>query len=136
MPLKTFVCLHPMPPPELEEEEPEIVEEEGIFDPEAGTASDNPFDDAVGIEKEEIMEVVLSYEDMTVKDLKGILRQRKLPIKGTKGDLIARLETSDTAAADASSVSDEEAPEESAASDKGVSEYGKQPVIEDSAEET
>ena len=136
MPLKTFVCLHPMPPPELEEEEPEIVEEEGIFDPEAGKASDNPFDDAVGIEKEEIMEVVLSYEDMTVKDLKGILRQRKLPIKGKKGDLIARLETSDTEAADASSVSDEEAPEESAASDKGVSEYGKQPVIEDSAEET
>ena len=82
------------------------------------------------------MEVVLSYEDMTVKDLKGILRQRKLPIKGKKGDLIARLETSDTEAADASSVSDEEAPEESAASDKGVSEYGEQPVIEDSAEET
>ena len=78
--------------------------------------------------------MIHDYESMTVQDLKGILRQRGLPLKGNKADLIARLEASDSEAASAAS-DDEEVPAEAAISDKEVSEYEGEPADTDSVTE-
>ena len=108
-----------------------MSKEEVIFDPEAGKASDNPFDTTIQYEVEETITVIHDYESMTVQDLKGILRQRELPLKGKKADLIARLEASDKEAATAA-PNDEEDPVDAVASDKEVSKYEGEPADTDS----
>ena len=40
------------------------------------------------------------HEDMTVAELKDVLRERGLPLSGKKADLIARLLEDDSASAD------------------------------------
>ena len=109
----------------------EDVYQDPMFNPEAGKASDNPFDTTIEYEVEETITMIHDYESMTVQDLKGILRQRELPLKGKKADLIARLEASDKEAAPAAS-DDEEAPAEAAVSDKEVSKYEGEPADTDS----
>tara|TARA_A100001515_G_scaffold32501_1_gene25387 strand:- start:1321 stop:1662 length:342 start_codon:yes stop_codon:yes gene_type:complete len=100
--------LHPRIKPEPVVEEP-VVE----FDPEAGKASDNPFHES------------LKYgEDSTVKELKELLRAKELPVSGTKAELIARLEASETEATEeVTTEEDEEVPVDAATSDEEVSEY-------------
>ena len=124
MPLKFSTGLHPAPYQEPVVEE--VVEE--VFDPEAGKASENPFAPEVGIEEEESITLVNNYESMKVTDLKGILRQRSLPVKGKKEELIARLEASDAEAASAAPVEDEEVPAEAAISEGIVSKYEGEPI--------
>ena len=47
------------------------------------------------LKKTEKVKNDVNYEKMKVVDLKAILRQRKLPLKGKKADLVARLKTDD-----------------------------------------
>ena len=135
MPMKRRESLQPVYLPVAEIEPIEIRgPEEAIFNPEAGKASDNPFDTSIEYIVEETATMIHNYESMTVQDLKGILRQRGLPLKGNKADLIARLEASDSEAASAAS-DDEEVPAEAAISDKEVSEYEGEPADTDSVTE-
>jgi len=125
MPIKRRVSLQAAPLPVavvgVVEIETSVVE----FDPEFGKASDNPFDDSLGFEVEEEVTLVNNYESMKVVDLKEILRQRELPISGTKAVLIMRLEMSDAEATSVAIVDDEEDPALVAASEGEVSKYGK-----------
>jgi hypothetical protein len=126
--MKRQSSLQPVYLPLAEIEPIEIrAPEEVIFDPEAGKASDNPFDTTIQYEVEETITVIHDYESMTVQDLKGILRQRELTLKGKKADLIARLEASDKEAATAA-PNDEEDPVDAVASDKEVSKYEGEPA--------
>lgn len=138
MPLKRRVSLQAVPLPVAVVETVELKVPAVEFDPEAGKASDNPFAAEVGIKKEESVTLVNNYEDMKVVDLKEILRQRGLPVSGTKAVLIMRLELSDAEATSVSSADDEEGPDESAPSEGAVSEYGEpeQSVGEPDSEET
>jgi hypothetical protein len=82
------------------------------------------------------------YESMKVQDLKAILKQRNLPVKGKKDDLILRLTLSDAEATEQVSLAEEEedpAWVQAAASalKEGVSKYEKeQPVEGNRIEET
>tara|TARA_R110002051_G_scaffold182966_1_gene252469 strand:- start:442 stop:789 length:348 start_codon:yes stop_codon:yes gene_type:complete len=92
----------------------EVVEEPVVeFDPEAGKASENPFHES------------LKYgEDSTVKELKELLKAKELPVSGTKAELIARLEASETEVIEeVTTEDDEEAPADAAASEEEVSKY-------------
>jgi len=129
--MKRRSSLQPVYLPVAEIETTELKVSEEVFNPEAGKASDNPFDTTIEYEVEETITMIHDYESMTVQDLKGILRQRELPLKGKKADLIARLEASDKEAAPAAS-DDEEAPADAAASDKEVSKYEGEPADTDS----
>ncbi|MEO2178597.1 MAG: SAP domain-containing protein, partial [Candidatus Poseidoniia archaeon] len=40
----------------------------------------------------------MEYEEMTVAQLKDVLRERELPVSGKKAELIARLQEADDAA--------------------------------------
>jgi|2_EtaG_2_1085320.scaffolds.fasta_scaffold69761_1 hypothetical protein len=126
MPLKKSVSLHPRPlATAIEEVVNEVMD---IFNPEDGKVSDDPFHQDIGHVEEESMTMIHDYSIMKVTELKDILRQRKLSIKGKKIELIARLEESDTEAADASSVEEQEVPEESAISKGDVSKYERETV--------
>ena len=130
--MKRRMSLQPVYLPLAEIEPIELkVPEKKVFDPEAGKASDNPFDTTIQYEVEETITMIHDYESMTVQDLKGILRQRELPLKGKKADLIARLEASDKEATPVAS-DDEEDPADAAASDKEVSKYEGEPADTDS----
>ena len=123
---------------ETVEEIEEIVEvsvEEEAFDPEAGKFTDNPFVEEIIPDAPEDITFINDYESMKVQDLKGILKQRGLPVKGNKEDLITRLEESDAEATDeVSTVEEEEAPAwvqvAASAIEKGVSKYDEQRPIE------
>ena len=94
--------------------EEEVVEDSVVkFDPEAGKASENPFHES------------LKYgEDSTVKELKELLKAKELPVSGTKAELIARLEASETEVTEeVTTEDDEEAPADAAASEEEVSKY-------------
>lgn len=132
--MKRRESLQPVYLPVAEIEPIELKTSEKVFNPEAGKASDNPFDTSIEYTIEETVTMIHDYESMTVQDLKGILRQRGLPLKGKKADLIARLEASDSEAASAAS-DDEEVPAEAAISDKEVSEYEGEPADTDSVTE-
>ncbi len=49
--------------------------------------------EAEAIEEEAVTEptVTLSFDEMSVEDLKGLLRERDLPVSGTKAELVIRL---------------------------------------------
>ena len=100
--------LHPRIKPEPVVEEPVVG-----FDPEAGKASDNPFHES------------LKYgEDSTVKELKELLKERGLPVSGTKAELIARLEASEIEVTEeVTTEEDEEVPADAATPDEEVSKY-------------
>ena len=105
--------LHSRLLPEIEE----VVEEPVVkFDPEAGKASENPFHES------------LKYgEDSTVKELKELLKAKELPVSGTKAELIARHEASETDATDeVATEEDEEVPADAATPDEEVSKYVKE----------
>ncbi len=92
----------------------EVVEEPVVkFDPEAGKASENPFHES------------LKYgEDSTVKELKELLKAKELPVSGTKAELIARLEASETEVTEeVTTEEDEEVPADAATPDEEVSKY-------------
>lgn len=100
--------LHPRIKPEPVVEEPVVG-----FDPEAGKASENPFHDSLGY-----------GEDSTVKELKELLKERELPVSGTKAELIARLEASETEVTEeVTTEEDEEVPADAATPDEEVSKY-------------
>tara|TARA_R110002020_G_scaffold202076_2_gene405052 strand:- start:809 stop:1198 length:390 start_codon:yes stop_codon:yes gene_type:complete len=119
MPLKQFICLHPSPVEVVEVVE--VVEESEVFDPEAGKASDNPFHESIKVEEKETPTPILQYSTLTVKDLKGILKQRGLSTSGKKDDLILRLESDDEATIVA--FESDEAPADAAVSKEKVSKY-------------
>ncbi len=115
--------------------EEEVVEVEVDFDPEAGKPTDNPFAEEIIPDAPEDITFVNDYENMRVQDLKDILKQRNLPVKGKKEDLILRLEESDAEATkEVSTVTEEEDPAwvQAAASalEQGVSKYGEEQPIE------
>lgn len=125
MPMKHRVSLQAVSLPVAVVEAVEIEAPAVEFDPESGKASDNPFDDSLGFEVEEEITFINNYEVMRVVDLKEILRQRGLPVSGTKAVLIMRLEMSDAEATSVAIVDDEEDPALVAASEGEVSKYGK-----------
>tara|TARA_R100000781_G_C4069034_1_gene123822 strand:+ start:382 stop:774 length:393 start_codon:yes stop_codon:yes gene_type:complete len=129
MPLKTFTSLHPTKEIEVVID---IEEVEEMFNPEAGKASNDPFHDSIEIEEETLETPVLDYRELTVKELKIILKQRKLSTSGKKDDLIIRLKKSDEEAAKAASDS-EEVPVDTATSEEKVSKYGEANISTDEA---
>jgi len=115
----------------------EVVVEAGgvVFDPEAAKATDEPF-----------AETSDGFDDLTVADLKQILKEEGLSVAGNKADLIARLRSpisdSEPAPADpeeAAQAGEEEAgpsedapveqPEEGDVSESEES-SGEEPVVE------
>ena len=89
-----------------------------VFDPEAGKATDEPFNNELTSD---------GYDDMTVVQLKEMLQEEGLPTKGKKADLIALLSTplSDSTEAPAEAAVEEEqvAPvEETAVADENPEE--------------
>lgn len=130
MPLKTFTSLHPIKEIEAVIDIEEEVEE--VFNPEAGKASNDPFHDSIEIEEEILETPVLDYRALTVKELKIILKQRKLSTSGKKDDLIIRLKKSDEEAAKAASDL-EEVPVDTATSEEKVSKYGEENISTDEA---
>ena len=119
----------------LEEVLEEVVEKVVEFDPEAGKSTDNPFTEEIIPDTPEDITFINNYESMKVVDLKDILKQRNLSVKGKKEDLILRLEESDAEATkEVSTVEEEEDPAwvQAAASvlEKGVSEYEEEQPIE------
>ena len=129
MPLKTFTSLHPIKEIEVVID---IEEVEEVFNPEAGKVSNDPFHDSIEIEEEILETPVLDYRELTVKELKIILKQRKLSTSGKKDDLIIRLKKSDEEAAKAASDS-EEVPVDTATSEEKVSKYGEENISADEA---
>ena len=122
MPLKQFTCLHPGPVETVEVVEVvEVVEENKVFDPEAGKASENPFDETIKAEEKKDPTPILQYSTLTVKDLRSILEQRGLSTSGKKDDLILRLESDDEATIVA--FESDEAPADAAVSKEKVSKY-------------
>jgi hypothetical protein len=113
------------------------LEENVIFDPEAGKVTEKILPEAP-----EDFKYINDYESMKVQDLKAILKQRNLPVKGKKDDLILRLTLSDAEATEQVSLAEEEedpAWVQAAASalKEGVSKYEKeQPVEGNRIEET
>lgn len=94
--------------------EEKVVEEPVVaFDPAAGKASENPFHDS------------LEYGgESTVRELKDLLKEKELPVSGTKAELIARLEASETEVTkEVATEEDEEAPADAAVSEEEVSKY-------------
>ena len=118
------------------------LEENTIFDPEAGKVTENQFDEQILPDAPEDITFINDYESMKVQDLKAILKQRNLPVKGKKDDLILRLTLSDAEATEQVSLAEEEedpAWVQAAASalKEGVSKYEKeQPVEGNRIEET
>lgn len=101
--------------------------EPSTFDPEAGKASEDPFDNALDIVEEEIQPTHVDYASMSVKELKTILKTRGLSTSGKKADLVERLVTPEPEPVDDEltlSGEEQEVPEEepSATFDEGVSE--------------
>jgi hypothetical protein len=94
-------------------EEKAVEEPVVAFDPAAGKASDNPFHEA------------LQYgSESTVRELKELLKAKELPVSGTKAELIARLEESETEVTEeVATEEDEEAPADAAVSEEEVSKY-------------
>ena len=90
---------------------------EPLFDPEAGSPTNNPFPDDLS-----------NYNSLNVTELKDLCRERDLLVSGSKQELIARLNESDSpeAPVDETAVEEEEVvPEESATIEEGeVSESG------------
>ena len=118
----------------------EVVEEIEIFDPEAGKPTDNPFAEEIIPDAPEDITFINNYEDMKVVELKDILKQRGLPTKGNKQDLILKLEESDAEATEQVSTAEEnEDPAwvQAAASvlEEGVSKYEETPSENNGAEE-
>ena len=135
MSLNRYSSLHPAPFVEVER-----VEEDEIFNPEAGKASDNPFHEDVGYEEEEVASISKDYSDILVAELKEILKVRGLSTKGKKAELISRLEESDAEATSKVSTAEEQedpAWAQGAASvlEKGVSKYGENETIDGTSPE-
>jgi len=78
----------------------EVLASADTFDPEAGKATDVPF----------VEEVTDEYDNLTVAELKELLKARGLSIAGVKADLIQRLRLDD-----ANTSNSTEAPVEEAA---------------------
>jgi hypothetical protein len=70
------------------------------FNPEAAATDGNPFPEELATAD------TTNYESMTVVQLRAILEERALTVRGTKAELIARLEADDAGPSD-------EAPDES-----------------------
>ena len=89
-----------------------------VFDPEAGKATDEPFNNEL---------ISDGYDDMTVVQLKEILQEEGLSTKGKKADLIALLRTP---------LSDStEAPAEAAVEEEQVAPVEKTAVADENPEE-
>ena len=140
MPMKRALPPVNWPTFEKKVEVVEVVEEIEIFDPEAGKPTDNPFAEEIIPDAPEDITFINNYEDMKVVELKDILKQRGLPTKGNKQDLILKLEESDAEATEQVSTAEEnEDPAwvQAAASvlEEGVSKYEGTPSENNGAEE-
>ena len=112
-----------------EEDVPEI-EEVIDFNPEAAVSDGNPFpqelmtEEVVEETEEEVVEETLNYESMTVKQLRAILEERALTVRGTKAELIARLEADDSGPSDEAPDESVETPSEEAVSSEESAQEG------------
>ena len=118
--------------------EEEVEEEVDVFNPEAAATDGNPFPEELMVEapteevEEEVVEETPDYESMTVKQLRAILEERGLTVRGTKAELIARLDADDAGPSEEAPDESTEAPLEEAASSEedaqegDVSESGEQ----------
>ena len=102
------------------------TEEVVAFNPEAAATDGNPFPEELTIVDSP------DYESMTVVQLRAILEERELTVRGKKAELIARLEEDDSGpsneAPDESIEAplEEAAPSEESAQEGEVSESGEQ----------
>jgi len=116
-------------------------EEVDVFNPEAAAVDGNPFPEELMVEEpveeaeEEVVEETPNYESMTVKQLRAILQERGLTVRGTKAELIARLNADDAGPLEEAPDESVEAPSEEAVSSEedaqegDVSESGEQQEI-------
>ena len=84
--------------PSLVKSAKEVLASTDTFDPEAGKASDTPF----------IEEITDEYDNLTVAELKELLKARGLSIAGVKADLIQRLRLDDANTSDSTEAPVEE----------------------------
>ena len=77
----------------------EVLASTDTFDPEAGKATDVPF----------VEEVTDEYDNLTVANLKAILKARDLSLTGNKAELIQRLRLDDANTSDSTEAPVEEA---------------------------
>ena len=89
-----------------------------MFNPEAAATDGNPFPEELA---EEVVEEATDYNSMTVAALRDILSERGLTVRGTKAELVARLEADDSGPSE-EAVSSDEMPEEGDVSESGEQE--------------
>ena len=106
---------------EAEPEEQEAITETSVFNPEAAAADGNPFPEELA---EEVVEEATDYNSMTVAALRDILSERGLTVRGTKAELVARLEADDSGPSEEAPDEPAEAPSEEAVSSDEMPEEG------------
>lgn len=82
------------------------IEDAPEFHPDAAAVDENPFPEELSNDDS------IDYESLTVTDLRELLKERSLPVYGTKAELIARLETNDASPSEEALAESVEAPSE------------------------
>ena len=108
-------------PEVVTEVEPEVQEEVTVFHPEEAAIDDNQFPEEL---TEEVVEESTDYNSMTVAALRDILSERGLTVRGTKAELVARLEADDSGPSEEAPDEPAEAPSEEAVSSDEMPEEG------------
>ena len=108
-------------PEVVTEVEPGVQEEVTVFHPEEAAIDDNPFPEEL---TEEVVEEATDYNSMTVAALRDILSERGLTVRGTKAELVARLEADDSGPSEEAPDEPAEAPSEEAVSSDEMPEEG------------
>lgn len=88
------------------------------FNPEAAATDGNPFPEELTIVESP------NYESMTVVELRAILEERALTVRGKKAELIARLEADDAGPSDEAPDESAETPSEEAVSSEESAQEG------------
>lgn len=101
----------------ISEDIPE-TEEVIDFNPEAAATDGNPFPKELTIVESP------NYESMTVVELRAILEERALTVRGKKAELIARLEADDAGPSDEAPDESAETPSEEAVSSEESAQEG------------
>lgn len=112
----------PVPEPEAPlSPEQEAITETSVFNPEAAATDGNPFPEELA---EEVVEEATDYNSMTVAALRDILSERGLTVRGTKAELVARLEADDSGPSEEAPDEPAETPSEEAVSSDEMPEEG------------